>query len=363
MIKVLRVIVVLLAVVLLSSCYKDLGNNPVGNQAPKTGLFLYPDSTISRQPSKINVHWWGDDPDGFVIGFYYTWDGTNWHFTESNDSLFALQIGISDTTYTFEVSAVDNSGNGVYDSDVYQNGIHYGPEPFTDKNSNGKWDEGESFVDIGAIDPNPAKLDFPIKNSAPTIEWSKLSVLPDTSFPAMSFGWNANDIDGNESIQTINVALNDTTKAISLNGSVRSITIKTNDFNSSSPMMDILIDGVETNIMNKVLPGLKYNADNKFYVQAVDISGAKSKFITLPDSTGKWYVKKPKGQLLIINDYATADNTKGFYSAQFDKLGLKDKYDFYNLRSDPPPYLTVTFLQTIKLFKYIYWYSDNTSFN
>ena len=214
MFKTLKIVFFLSSAFFFSSCVKDVVDNPTGNQPPHTGIFLYPDSTISRQPSKINVHWWGDDPDGFVIGFYYTWDGTNWHFTKSNDSLFALQIGISDTTYTFEVSAVDNSGNGVYDSDVYQNGIHYGPEPFTDKNGNGKWDEGENFVDIGLIDPNPAKLDFPIKNSAPTIEWSKLSVLPDTSFPAMSFGWNANDIDGNESIQTINVALNDTTKSV-----------------------------------------------------------------------------------------------------------------------------------------------------
>ena len=173
---------------------------PYGNQPPHTGIFLYPDSAISSQPSKINVHWWGDDPDGFVIGYYFSWDGKNWTFTQSNDSLFALKIGIADTNYVFLVSAADDGGNGVYDTDVFQNGIDYGPEPFIDKNNNGVWDQGESFTDIGLIDPNPASVDFPIKNSAPVVKWDQLTVLPDTSFPAMSFGWDATDIDGDETI-------------------------------------------------------------------------------------------------------------------------------------------------------------------
>ena len=63
------------------------------------------------------------------------------------------------------------------------------------------------------------------------VEWDQLTVLPDTSFPAMSFGWNASDIDGDGTIQKINIALNDTTNPaniVSLDGSVRNITIKNN---------------------------------------------------------------------------------------------------------------------------------------
>ena len=78
-----------------------MGNNPVGNQPPETGLFLYPDSTISKQPSRLRVHWWGDDKDGTILGFYFKWEGIDsvWKFTTSNDSIFALPIGSSDTTY------------------------------------------------------------------------------------------------------------------------------------------------------------------------------------------------------------------------------------------------------------------------
>ena len=151
------------------SCFENPTDNPVGNKPPDTGLTLIPDSSISPQPTKLRVSWWGDDPDGNVIGYYFSWDGVKWTFTISNDSLFALQIGAADTTYLFQVSAIDNSGNGTYDKDINQNGIDFGPEPFIDKNNNGVYDPGEKYYDIGLIDPTPAKLNFPLKNTAPTV--------------------------------------------------------------------------------------------------------------------------------------------------------------------------------------------------
>lgn len=352
---------ILLFSVLLYSCYEELTNNPIGNQPPKTGLFLYPDSTISSQPSRLRVHWWGDDPDGLIVGFYFTWDDNNWTFTTSNDSIFALQIGATDTVYTFKVSAVDNGGNGVYDNKIFQNGIDFGPEPFTDLNDNGIWDNGEPFVDIGLIDPNPAEINFPIRNSAPEIYWNILSELPDTSFPVMSIGWEAEDLDGDETIVKINVALNDASAAnvISLSGSVRRITIRANDFENPSPLMQVLIDGAENNIHHQLLPGLKFNSDNRIYVQAEDISGAKSGFVSLPDTSKTWYVKKPKGKLLIVDDYATIDNAPAFYNAMFDTLNMSGKYDVLDVANQRLPYINVTFLETIKLFDYVLWYTDN----
>ncbi len=366
MVKILRILFAAALAVLLSSCFKNMPDNPVGNQAPHTGLFLYPDSTISKQPSKIELHWWGDDPDGFVIGYYFSWDGKHWEFTKSNDSLFALQIGITDTDYTFQVAAVDNGGNGVYDKDIRQNGIDFGPEPFTDKNGNGVRDEGEDFVDIGLIDPHPASIQIPIKNSAPIVEPDPLTLLPDTSFPAMTFGWIASDIDGDETIKNINIALNDTSTPadiVSLDGSVRNISLRTTDFTSSSPKMDILIGGLESNIASQKMPGLILNGDNVLYVQAEDISGAKSPFMPIPGANKKWYVKKPSGKLLIVDDYVTVDNASSFYRSMFgDSLGLKGKFDVFDLNTLPVNSYAksnVTILLTLKLFKYAYWYTDN----
>jgi hypothetical protein len=123
--------------------------------------------------------------------------------------------------------------------------------------------------------------------------------------------------------------------------------------------MDILIEGVETNIFSEKLHGLKLNDNNRFFVRAVDISGASSPYISLPDSGHTWFVKKPKGKLLIVDDYALPDNAPQFYNSMMDSLGLSSNYDVLDRIANPLPYANVTFLQTMKLFKYVFWYSDN----
>ncbi len=320
------------------SCHDKVVDNPVGNQPPNTGLFLYPDSTISQQPSQIKVSWWGDDPDGTIIGYYFKWEGidSTWHFTSSNDSTFALPIGSKDTTYNFLISAVDNSGNGKYDNNITQNGINYGPEPFVDANNNGVYDKGETYFDIGLIDPSPASLNFPIKNTTPVIQWSTLTVLPDTSFPVMTFAWNASDLDGNETITHINLALNDTTNFISLDGLTRLITLRIIDINATNPEMEILLDGSDQNIFPQHLQGLKLEDNNKIYIQATDLSGAKSDFISLPDTNKTWFVKKPKGKLLIVDNYpSTNHQLTDFYNQQFNTIDggtLTGKFDVYDFQ-------------------------------
>ncbi|NWG28824.1 MAG: hypothetical protein HXY48_09860 [Ignavibacteriaceae bacterium] len=362
--KISRIIsFALLSGLILISCYDQPTDSPVGNKPPNTGVFLYPDSSISPQPSRLRVHWWGDDPDGIIVGFYFSWDNINWSFTSANDSLFALQIGAVDTTYVFYVSAVDDGGNGVYDSEIIQNGINYGPEPFIDKNNNQRFDESiEDFFDIGLIDPTPASNIFPLKNTAPQIQWSESSFLPDTSYPVMSFGWEASDLDGDQTIQKIKISLNDTSSSniIELDGSVRRITLRTKDYNLTNPLTEILIEGSETNINPEKLSGIRLNDNNRIYVEAVDISGATSGYITLPDSGKSWYVKKPKGKLLIVDDYRSNDDAQSFYAAMMDSLGVNQLFDVWDIRNQAPPYIGITFLQTIKLFSHLLWYSDNS---
>jgi hypothetical protein len=98
--KFLQFFLILNISLLFLSCSEEQVSNPGGNQPPDTGLFLYPDSTINQQSSKLQVHWWGDDPDGVVLGFYIKWESidSSWGFTTSNDSIFSLPIGTSDTT-------------------------------------------------------------------------------------------------------------------------------------------------------------------------------------------------------------------------------------------------------------------------
>ena len=64
---------VLLTIFILFGCDESITDEPLANQPPETSLFLYPDGDISKQKSRLRVHWWGDDKDGIVTGFIFRW--------------------------------------------------------------------------------------------------------------------------------------------------------------------------------------------------------------------------------------------------------------------------------------------------
>lgn len=347
-------------IALLAGCDKVVNDDPVDNQSPETHLFLYTDAELSQQKSKLQVHWWGDDKDGLVIGFLFKWDGidADWSFTTSNDSIFSLPIGTADTTYTFMVSAVDNSGNGKYDEEIYLNGELIASEPFTDLNGNSVYDDGEPYVDLGAIDETPSSQTFPIKNSSPEIIWNDLSVLPEKSFPVMTLGWNAFDLDGEETITEIHLAMNDTTDYVKLTGSTRVVSLIVDNMDSDSPEMNIYINADENKLFGEKLSNLKLDDFNRLYIRGIDNSGASSSFMPLPDTSRTWFVAKPKGDLLIIDDLSNGDQTTEYYRTQFS-ANVTQNFDELDIQNTELPYESITFQNTIKLFKYIYWYSGS----
>jgi len=246
-------LIFILVGMLLLTCTENISDNPHENREPDTFLFIYTDDDVelNKQRSRLRIHWWGDDPDGLIVGYYYFWEGLSdsWTFTTENDIVFSLPIGTIDTTYNFKVVAVDNSGNGIYDNSVDWKGENFGPEPFIDENGNGLYDNEEIYYDLGLIDQTPAVQIFPIKNSPPTIVWTEASALPLSSLPIVTVGWLADDLDGVESIVQINIALNDTTDYVELGRSVKLITLRLDDPDSESAMMEILINGSDGNIL------------------------------------------------------------------------------------------------------------------
>ena len=52
--------------IFIYSCSEEISNNKIDNVPPETSLFLFTDSLISQQQSRLTVNWWGDDPDGLV---------------------------------------------------------------------------------------------------------------------------------------------------------------------------------------------------------------------------------------------------------------------------------------------------------
>ncbi len=363
-----KIIYIILAVGLfLYSCSESITDSPLKNRYPNTFVTLYPDPGVqlNQQKSRLKVHWWGDDPDGLLAGYYFKWIGidSSWSFTTKNDSIFSLPIGTVDTNYTFIVSAADDQGNGIYDQVVLIGDENVGPEPFVDLNGDGVWTEGEPFYDIGLVDPNPASQSYPIKNTPPEIEWNELSVLPEKTLPVITVGWNASDLDGDESISVINIALNDTTEYISLNGFVRLITLRLSKNSESEPKMEVLINGDENKIADDLLPNLLLNDNNRIYIQAEDISGAKSRFIALPDTSRNWYVEKPNGNLLLVDDYNENQAVNDFYTEIFSTIQggvMAGKFNLFDFRNTKLPFESITLYQTLKLFDYVFWYSDGT---
>ena len=125
-------------------------------------LLIGLDTTISVQ----EISWWGDDPDGNVIGYYYRWSYMDTAvFTQDETAIFYLPLRTQLDVYSFYVQAVDDSN---------------------------------------AVDPSPAVATFPVFNSPPEVEW-KLNSLPQStrtedsvhySFQHHSFFWDVKDISG-----------------------------------------------------------------------------------------------------------------------------------------------------------------------
>ena len=282
------------------------------------------------------------DPDGLIRGYYFSFDSLTWTFTTRNDSLFSLKLNSPDTTYTFYVSSVDNGGNGHYDP----SGIH-GAEPFTDLNSNQQWDQAEPFVDLGTIDPTPAKLAYPIQNTPPTVAFILKSDVPETTYSIATFQWTGSDLDGNETITNYYFAIDDTVAASSwkaLPGSSNRVTLLKSD-------------------------GLSQGR-HVFYLRAKDVSGSFSKIIQMPDTSKVWYVREPKGDFLIVDDYSPSDAATSFYASMFDTLlgSRLNNDDILDIKIGStatsrgkyvPALVNPTLTETFKLFKYIFWYADN----
>lgn len=300
---------IVLVIVLLSGCSKRYPNEPIPNQPPKTYIALDPDGALRRTVSLQHIHWWGVDPDGFVVGYYFSLDNQHWTFTTQTDSVFTFRLNRLDTTYSFFVAAVD---------------------------------------DQGVRDPHPASLLYPVQNTPPSVAYLLTSAVPETTYTVATFQWTGTDIDGNETITNYFYALDDTSNPSrwkTLPGSANLVTL----FKS-----DGLVEG-----------------NHAFYLKAQDVAGAYSQTVRMPDTNKVWYVREPKGDFLIVRDYLPSDFAVTFYKQMFDtlmggRLGSKDVLDIklgasaISKGKFVPPLINPTFTETLKLFKYVYWYADNS---
>lgn len=301
-------------IVLWLACSERFPDQPNANLPPETHLSLFTTQSLHPSTSQKILHWWGDDPDGKVIGYFYTWDSTlavpvyrnaaeGWHFTIQNSDTFSLQFSRLDTTFLFRVVAVD-------DEDL--------------------------------VDPSPARQFFPVYNSPPKVSFIPDSDVPETTFTVASFAWKATDLDGDETIQHYEWTLDDTL------GKWHSISRKVN-------FITLTAD-------SGLLPGA-----HAFYLRATDNAGVRSQIIRMPQhDTKNWIVRPLNGKILLLDDYSPVDAANQFYGAILDSLGLKyTGWDIKmdrdrNNRPDLLPPSVLTFKETLRLFQLIVWYADES---
>ena len=341
---------------LASGCDTDITGTALENQAPETQLSVRDSSLVDnlagadRLTSTVLIAWTGTDADGFVRAFdirFYTAESPpagpedGWSTTTRNDSLVLLPIprGGRIADVVFEVRAVDNED---------------------------------------AKDPTPARTVFPIQNAPPTLRFSQFELPPDTTFSVISFSWTADDPEGPSNLDRIEISLNDSTRFTVLPPDVDFITLLGDVDRNNPTQREVgarIFYGRAFQNSGETLPGLLLDADNTFYVRAVDQTDTTS---TLQRYS--WYVKRPQGEVLYVNDYRKSTSQ----TIQRLHLDLLSEYlpddvsiDIWDisqpfgtgaagntprsnaLPSSPAP----TLQQQLALYDYIYWVSTNATNN
>ncbi len=157
---------VILVALILSYCSRP-ADNPVPNQPPQTYLFV--ENINLPVGGKQVFHWYGNDVDGEVVGFYIAADDTTQktYTTRNSDTLY-FSSGDSIAAHLFCVWAVDN---------------------------------------LGAVDPTPACIDFLVANTPPVIDFVRGTLPPDTTLPVATFYLEFHDDDGDATIMGLEYRL------------------------------------------------------------------------------------------------------------------------------------------------------------
>lgn len=332
--KITILIAFIFGVLLFNSCKESLQGDINANLAPET--YTVVDTIIrfgdNRLKTKIDIHWWGDDKDGYLSGYEFSLDNKNWEFTQKQDSTFLINIpeGSDTFNFSFYIRSIDNDG---------------------------------------VADKTPAYIVFPVKNSPPNVEfvYSKTTPLrkPKATFPVLKFSWQGSDPDGNENLAHYEIFLNDTNNTALIVESVyNSIIIK------SQNLIDNIVDcdvfqGTSLKLHDKVLQGLRLNDTNRLFIRSVDIVGETSQF----DSSYKIFVIKPTSKILLVNAYSkNIELREDYYVNNLQNIGISN-YEITRINEVIDNIYTelspdnITQSMIFDLFDYLIWFGKDVGYS
>jgi hypothetical protein len=313
---------VCLGIIFLGTACRKGELNP--GEYPDTKIFLdqiqLPDSL--RLSTVVQLHWTGFVQNAYIAGYEISTNGgANWGFTNDSDSTFVFTVppGNQNADISFWVRAIDN---------------------------------------YGRKDPSPAQLVVPVKNTPPVIALS--DSLADTVLTVFSLSWNLTDLDGEETLDSIQVRMNNA-DWISLPPQTNLVTFVPNNPTTSGAGTLKMFRGTQGQLLNDALPGAILEGMNQFSVRGKDKSGAFSNEV----QTSPFYLKKINSDLLVIDAYPADPVARSLYAASLNSV--YPNYDFVSLldnnRKYQPKYWNIAFKEWIALYDKVFWYSSRSAYN
>jgi hypothetical protein len=394
--------VLVLLALLLPSCKEHVADNPVPGQQPRTYMWLYPDADVATGVSRTHLRWWGESPDGLVRGYLFSFkvvtgtittlpqpDTLRYTWVTKNDSTLLFPLDTLFRRFAVVVRAVDDGFAGLPEHAI----VRMQPSPYWDKNDNNMFDGTDERLTslIAATDPVGAVQTFPIRNTPPTIgllanpvDANAAQKLPDTTFTVVTIGFKGADPDGDNTLASYRIALNDSSAAtgkwltVALRDTILTLVVPRS--RSDAAGATVTADVYSGSFLGRRLVGqlqnLRLDDQNVMYIEARDVAGEYSPALRMPSATDRWYVRKPVARVLLVNDYTSSDaaTARSTYVAslgavpggQFTKvdqmdIGLgvtaadKEAGKYGKL---VPQFVDPALIQTFLLFDYIVWYTD-----
>ncbi|MCR9154311.1 MAG: hypothetical protein NXI09_09395 [Bacteroidetes bacterium] len=243
-------------------------------------------SGANRLNSSVRLTWYGTDGDGYITGYELSLDNQNWEYTTTQDSVFLFDIppGTDSADISFFVRAIDNDNN---------------------------------------TDPSPAFLRVPLINTPPDAAFLDDRGPSDTAFIAATFFWQASDPDGNSTLKSVEMRINDGDWT-EIDRSQNLISFLADTSVQSGTASAQIYYGNSTAAASNTINGLRVNDSNRIYIRSTDIADAVSDI----DTSNSFYFRaKSSGtKILWISGHNSA--TTAEYRGYIDANNLN--YDFLN---------------------------------
>ena len=296
---------ILVCITVFTGC--DRGSS-VANNPPDTKLAIYAInlSGPNRLNSIVQMSWYGTDRDGYVVGYDISTD-TNIYDTGNGPQIFYdwQKTAKQDSTFYFSIP------EGQDTADIYIS--------------------VRSRDNEGAVDPTPASVIIPLKNSVPNVEIDQSTQSLGSQIGVLTYRWNGSDPDGDETIQSAEFRFNDGSWA-ELDPNENQITFVLNE-NLSNPFQAELYYGNDSEPEYSGVTGIKIDSANILQIRVTDIAGATS----IPDSALPVILTKPNSNILLISGQTSSITNS--YKSWLTSIPVNyDVIDFEENNGESRPY-------------------------